>query len=62
LTKVQLNYPDEVKRKHLEGNVVLHAIISTDGTVKEVSVISGPQELRQSALDAVSSGGMNRHY
>ena len=53
LTKVQPNYPDEAKRRHIQGRVVLHAIVSTDGTIKELNILSGPQELTESALDAV---------
>jgi TonB family protein len=35
------------------GTVVLHAIIAQDGTVKKLDAVSGPETLRQSALDAV---------
>jgi len=51
--RVQPNYPDEARRQHIEGQIVLHALIGIDGAVKELTVISGPQELTQSALEAV---------
>jgi hypothetical protein len=38
---------------HIDGIVVLHATISTKGTVDALSVISGPSSLQQAALDAV---------
>ena len=45
-------YPEEAKEKHVQGAVTLHAIISKTGTVESLDVISGPEELRDSALDA----------
>jgi len=33
--------------------VVLHAVIAKDGTMKSLAVVSGPQELQMSAMDAV---------
>ena len=32
---------------------MLKAVIDTDGTIKELSVVSGPELLQQAALDAV---------
>ncbi|MGP8261002.1 MAG: energy transducer TonB [Acidobacteriaceae bacterium] len=46
-------YPLEAKRQHVEGVVVLHAIISKDGTIKELRVMSGPPLLQKAATDAV---------
>ena len=53
LTKVTPVYPQEAKDGHISGSVVLHAIIGKDGTVEQLTAISGPNELRASALDAV---------
>jgi protein TonB len=50
---VQPKYPPMAKDSHVEGTVVLHAIILKDGSVGSLEVISGPALLRQSALDAV---------
>lgn len=36
-----------------QGTVVLHAIIAPDGTVQQLSVISGPPPLQGAAVDAV---------
>lgn len=46
-------YPAEAKANHIEGAVVMKAIISEEGTVENLQIISGPKELRISALDAV---------
>jgi TonB family protein len=46
-------YPQAAKEAKLEGSVVLHALIGKDGTIQELTVISGPKELQDSALDAV---------
>lgn len=52
-------YPDEAKAAGIQGSVVLHAVISKSGTVENVTVVSGPHELRQSAIDAVSQWKYN---
>ena len=46
-------YPEEAKKAKIEGKVVLRAIISKDGTVENLQVVSGPKELQESSLDAV---------
>ena len=53
LTKVFPKYPDDAKKARIQGTVVLNAVIGKDGTVQDLSVVSGPEELRQSSLDAV---------
>jgi TonB family protein len=46
-------YPPEAKEKGIAGAVVLHAIISKTGAIESLTVVSGPQVLQMSALDAV---------
>lgn len=46
-------YPEEAKKARIQGTVLLDAVIDKEGSVKELTVASGPKELRQSALDAV---------
>jgi TonB family protein len=53
LIRVQPVYPPEAKAAKEEGAVVLHAIISKDGTMKSLAVISGSPLLQTAALDAV---------
>ena len=47
-------YPEEARRQHIGGKVVLRIIVSTKGSVKHVEVTSGPQALWQAATDSVS--------
>jgi protein TonB len=46
-------YPPEAGRTRLEGAVVLMAVISQDGSVKDVRVESGLPIFAQAAIDAV---------
>ena len=46
-------YPPDAKAAHVQGVVVLHAIISKAGSVEDLQVVSGPTLLIASALDAV---------
>jgi len=53
LSKVAPVYPQAAKDARVQGEVVLHAIIAKDGTMKSLAVVSGPQELQMSAMEAV---------
>jgi TonB family protein len=46
-------YPEIAKIRGVEGNVVMQAIISKDGTVKQVHVTQGDSRLRNAAMEAV---------
>ena len=46
-------YPRAAKINHVQGVVVLHAIIGKDGLVTNLTPVSGPQELVQAAIGAV---------
>jgi TonB family protein len=47
-------YPDEAKRKHIQGKVVLSIIIDAAGTTSDVRMLSSPdQSLTDSAIAAV---------
>jgi hypothetical protein len=48
--------PEEARRKHVNGSVVLHATIGPDGLIEALQVISGPELLRADYLDAVKHG------
>ena len=47
-------YPAEAKQNRVQGSVVLETIIGKAGNVESVTVLSGPEELRESAITAVS--------
>jgi TonB family protein len=53
LTKVTPVYPQEAKDAKVQGIVVLDAVIGKDGAIKSLRVLSGPNELANSALEAV---------
>jgi TonB family protein len=52
ISKVQPVYPIDAKKAGVSGTVVLSAVIGTDGTIQNLRVVSGPDLLRQAALDA----------
>jgi protein TonB len=49
------NYPSIAKTARVAGTVVLEATISKTGTIESVKAVSGPEMLRQAAVDAVRS-------
>ena len=51
--QIQPLYPQIAKTAHVQGTVILHAIIAKDGSVQELQYISGPALLMRSAMDAV---------
>jgi TonB family protein len=53
LTKAVPVYPLEAKKAKIQGTVVLSVVISKDGNVENIQVVSGPNELQQSSIDAV---------
>lgn len=50
---VQPTYPLDAKMKHIQGTVVLHAIIGKDGRITNLEFLSGPPELKKAAMDAI---------
>jgi len=53
VARVVPKYPEIAKLAHISGTVILHAVIATDGTVQELSYVSGPSLLIKAAMDAV---------
>jgi len=53
INKVQPTYPPLARQTRISGTVRLHAIISKDGSVQQLEVLSGHPLLVQAALDAV---------
>ncbi len=51
--QLQPVYPQIAKTAHIQGTVILHAIIAKDGTVQELQYVSGPPLLMRAAMDAV---------
>ena len=53
LTKFNPVYPRDARAAHVEGAVVMHAIVNAEGHIENLTVVSGPGMLRDAALDAV---------
>ena len=54
ISQPQPVYPPIARAAHVQGTVVLRAIISKTGTIEKLQVVSGPPMLTQSAMDAVA--------
>jgi len=46
-------YPQSAKDQHIQGTVLLHAVIALDGTIQTLEYVSGPAELMDSAMNAI---------
>lgn len=46
-------YPDEARVAHTEGDVLMHVVLATDGTIKELNLVKGDPTLAKAALEAV---------
>ena len=53
VSQVPPEYPEEAKAAHISGTVLLHVVISTDGSVQLAEYVSGPMLLKDSAINAV---------
>ena len=48
-------YPAVAKSQHVEGVVILDAVITKEGRIGELEVLSGPKALQRAAYDAVKT-------
>jgi protein TonB len=53
ITRVDPTYPPLARQTHVQGIVIIDAILDERGNVVEAKIVSGPPLLIQSALDAV---------
>jgi TonB family protein len=51
--RIEPAYPDSAREQHIQGQVLLEAMIGKDGTIEELKVISGDPQLATAAADAV---------
>ncbi|HXM66319.1 MAG TPA: TonB family protein [Candidatus Acidoferrum sp.] len=51
--KVNPNYPPLARQARIQGTVVLHAVISKDGAIENLTLVSGHPMLAPAAIDAV---------
>jgi len=52
IKKVAPEYPDEARKKHITGSVVMKVVIGREGDVQELTVLSGDPLLVPSASEA----------
>ena len=62
LQSVKPVYPLQAMQAHVEGTVVLSAVIGKDGSVENVKVVSGHPMLTQAAVDAVKRWRYKPYY
>jgi protein TonB len=48
-------YPAIAKAAHIEGTVVVEAIISSTGSIESLHVLGGPPMLQRAAIDAIQA-------
>ena len=53
IERVQPLYPPLAKQAHIQGRVILRAVISRNGMIENLQVLSGHPMLVQAAIDAV---------
>ena len=53
ITPIRPLYPAVARTAHIEGMVVIEAIISRTGTIESLHVVSGPMMLQSAAIDAI---------
>jgi protein TonB len=60
--RVQPQYPPLAVQTHIQGAVVLRAVISRDGNIENLRLQSGPPMLVKSAIDAVRQWHYQPYY
>jgi len=60
--RVQPQYPPLARQARVQGTVVLRAVISREGKIEHLQVISGPVLLMKSAMDAVRQWRYRPYY
>ena len=56
------NYPLLARQMKVQGSVILQALISKDGVIQNLRVVSGPHILASAAQDAVRQWHFKPHY
>jgi protein TonB len=62
IQRVQPEYPALAKQARIQGTVVLRAVISREGTIQDLQVISGHPLLVQAAINAVRQWRYRPYY
>jgi len=53
ISRIEPRYPDIERKAHIQGDVILAAVIGRDGMIENLHVVSGHPLLTQAALQAV---------
>jgi TonB family protein len=53
MLRVEPEYPESAREQHIQGPVVLDALVDKDGTVEKLGTVSGDPQLATAATDAV---------
>lgn len=53
INRVEPVYPEQARAVRMEGDVLLHIVVATDGAIKELNVVSGDPILAKAAVEAV---------
>ena len=61
VVRVEPEYPEAAKQQNIQGPVVLNALVGTDGSVRDLKVVSGNPELVKAATDAVRQWKFRPH-
>ncbi|MGO9084389.1 MAG: energy transducer TonB [Candidatus Sulfotelmatobacter sp.] len=59
---VRPGYPLLARQMKVQGSVILHALISRDGAIQDLHVVSGPPILAGAAQEAVKQWRFKPHY
>ena len=59
---VRPNYPLLARQMKVQGSVILQALISKDGVIQNLRVVSGPHILASAAQDAVRQWHFKPHF
>jgi protein TonB len=51
--RIEPEYPETAREQHIQGPVVLEALVGKDGGVEKLSTVSGDSQLAAAATDAV---------
>ena len=62
IERVQPQYPSLARQARIQGTVLLSAVISRDGKIENLQVLSGHPMLVQAAMDAVRQWRYRPYY
>ncbi len=60
--RVEPEYPEQAREQHIQGPVILDALVGKDGAVQKLKTISGDPQLAVAATDAVRQWRFKPYY